>query len=173
MDDIAVESVDGELFTVQQARAQARRYYLAGFALLPLFWGANAWLHWPSLKGGRGSGPPVDAVVRDCERARALLFLWSLRVWATLSLLPLPPCRGHKLLLAAIARSPCCAPDDPIFPIFFNLLKQTRAARRSASVRRRRRCWRGRSCSPSAAAASWATACLTRSTRRASTCGAS
>lgn len=75
MDDIAVESCDGELFTVEAARTQARRYFLAGWALLPLFWGVNAWLHWPSLAGGGGgggggSGPPPDPVVRRCEAPR-------------------------------------------------------------------------------------------------------
>ncbi|KAI8469172.1 MAG: presenilin enhancer 2 [Monoraphidium minutum] len=82
MDDLAVESVDGELFEVAEARAQARRYWLAGFALLPLFWAANAWLHWPTLRGRGGGDPVVRKYARDSAAAFAVsaaLFLpWAL-----------------------------------------------------------------------------------------------
>lgn len=72
MDDLAIESIDGELFEVPQARTQSRRYFLAGFACLPLFWAVNVWLFWPTAVKSGG-----DPIVKKYARYSAAAFAVS------------------------------------------------------------------------------------------------
>ncbi|GBF99857.1 hypothetical protein Rsub_12497 [Raphidocelis subcapitata] len=84
MDSLAVESVDGEVFTVEQARTQSQRYK-SGFACLPLFWGVNVWLFYPTFRGAPAADPVVKKYTRysaACFTASSALFLTWLLVFA-------------------------------------------------------------------------------------------
>jgi hypothetical protein len=81
--DVAIESVDGDLMPVAEARKHARNYFYAGFAFLPLFWAVNAWLFWPAAAPGAGAAAAADPVVRKCaqcgewEQWRGIARLWE------------------------------------------------------------------------------------------------
>lgn len=60
LDAPPVDTCDGEPMLAGEARAIARKYYIAGFFALPWLWATSVWLFFPHLKGG-------DPVVKYCE----------------------------------------------------------------------------------------------------------
>ena len=59
-----VMTIDGEILSAVHARTVARRYFRAGFFLLPLSWVVVMWLFWPQMIGRRNT--IIDPVVQKC-----------------------------------------------------------------------------------------------------------